>query len=212
MFYNEELIAAKLRRWEKYLDKYTLPTWEELPTIDLYMDQVVILLGKYLDFLPADEANGKVVSATAINNYVRMRIVPPPDRRKYSRIHMAYLIMICSLKQSISIAYISRMIPIGLSEDEVRVIYDGYVQQHRAAADYFTRQVKSATSDILYPSEKSDFKVSNFVTSVAVISGLSRLLAEKIIRLQDTPSLPASQVDDTRKPPMIPTIKTGDEL
>ena len=77
MFYNKSLIAAKLRRWEKYLNNYTLPKWDELPTIDLYMDQVIALLNQYLDFLPKDDVKDeKIVTPVAINNYVRMKIMP----------------------------------------------------------------------------------------------------------------------------------------
>ena len=41
MAYDQQLIAAKLRRWEKYLLKFRLPEWQEIPDIGLYMEQVV---------------------------------------------------------------------------------------------------------------------------------------------------------------------------
>ena len=49
MSYDKELIAHKLIRWEHYLNNYKLPAWKELPDIGLYMDQVIALLGQYLD-------------------------------------------------------------------------------------------------------------------------------------------------------------------
>ena len=49
MSYDKELIAGKLRRWEKYLERFWLPEWKELPDLGLYMDQVVKLLQDYLD-------------------------------------------------------------------------------------------------------------------------------------------------------------------
>ena len=52
MTYDKDLIAGKLRRWEKYLLNYRLPAWEEIHDIGLYMDQVVTLLKQYLDYLP----------------------------------------------------------------------------------------------------------------------------------------------------------------
>ena len=60
MEYERAYTAAKLRRWEQYLRAYNLPTWEELPDIDLYMEQVIVLLTKYLDFLPKGEKEEKV--------------------------------------------------------------------------------------------------------------------------------------------------------
>ena len=103
MFYNKSLIAAKLRRWEKYLNNYTLPKWDELPTIDLYMDQVIALLNQYLDFLPKDDVKDeKIVTPVAINNYVRMKIMPAPVKKKYSKDHMLMLIFIYYFKSLLS--------------------------------------------------------------------------------------------------------------
>ena len=44
MAYDKELIAGKLRRWEKYLSKFRLPEWESISDIGLYMEQTVVLL------------------------------------------------------------------------------------------------------------------------------------------------------------------------
>lgn len=52
MVYDKGLVAGKLRRWEKYLNEYRLPKWEEIPNIGLYMEQVLALLCEYLDYLP----------------------------------------------------------------------------------------------------------------------------------------------------------------
>ncbi len=187
MFYDRSLIAHKLRRWERSLKNYRLPEWDELPTIDLYMEQVIALLSQWLYFLPAEDNQGEVVTPTAINNYVRLKIMPAPNKKKYSRIHIAYLIMICTLKQSVSIAYVQKMIPMGLSEDEVKVVYSDYVKQHRDAAMYFIKQVRANSRDILSSeeSEKTSGAVSRIVMLTAVLSGFSKLMTEKIVNLQD---------------------------
>ena len=54
MAYDNDLIAGKLRRWEKYLERYRLPAWEEIPDFGLYMEQVVQLLKQYLDYMPPE--------------------------------------------------------------------------------------------------------------------------------------------------------------
>ena len=147
--YDPELIAAKLRRWERYLQKYTLPTWDELPDFELYMDQVIALLDKYLDFLPEEERVDKTVTASAINNYVRLKVMPAPNKKRYSRIHIAYLIMICTLKQTLSIAEVSRVLPVDIPEEQVRTAYDGYVQQHRKCAMQFIELSREVALPIL---------------------------------------------------------------
>ena len=50
MTLDKALVAAKLRRWEKDLNNYRLPMWEDIPDIGLYMEQIVTLLKGYLDY------------------------------------------------------------------------------------------------------------------------------------------------------------------
>ena len=51
MSYDKELVAGKLRRWDRYLHRYRLPAWEEIPDIGIYMVQGISLLRRYLDYL-----------------------------------------------------------------------------------------------------------------------------------------------------------------
>ena len=58
MAYDNALVAGKLRRWEKYLNDYRLPAWNEIPDFGLYMEQVTVLLKQYLDYLPPELKEG----------------------------------------------------------------------------------------------------------------------------------------------------------
>lgn len=189
MTYNKELIAGKLRRWEQYLDDYRLPAWGEIPDIGLYMDQVVTLLSGYLDYMPPELKEEQVITPAAINNYVRKKIMPEPVKKKYYRVHIAYLIMVCTLKQSLSIPTLQTMIPPGLSEDELQRVYSAFVTRHRMACRYFLREVRVAAGGILDhgPEELSEFSTddtNDLITTVAVISGFARLMAEKLLLLE----------------------------
>ena len=187
MGYDKRLIAGKLRRWEKYLERFRLPTWEEIPDIGLYMEQVMALLKQYLDYLPPELKEDQLITAAAINNYVRTKVMPEPRKKRYYRLHIAYLIMICTLKQSLSIAMISRMIPQGLSEEEVQKLYESYVQRHRHAANYFVQQVRLSAAAILDHQDRTELAVSNtseLIASAAIVGGFSRLLAEKLLLLE----------------------------
>ena len=189
MTYNKELIAGKLRRWEQYLDDYRLPAWGEIPDIGLYMDQVVTLLSGYLDYMPPELKEEQVITPAAINNYVRKKIMPEPVKKKYYRVHIAYLIMVCTLKQSLSIPTLQTMIPLGLSEAELKRVYSAFVVRHRMACQYFLREVRVAAGGILGhgPEELSEISTddtNDLITSVAVISGFARLMAEKLLLLE----------------------------
>ena len=184
MAYDVKLIGAKLRRWENYLKEFRLPQWDELPDMDLYMDQVVMLLQRYLNFLPEDEHGNAAITASIINNYVRLKIMPPPVKKKYTRVHMAYLIMICSMKQSVNIPYIQKMLPLGLPEEEVRRIYEDYVGTHHDVCLAFIQLVQSGADVVLHSPDAQSEDVERVVYSAAIVSGFSKLLTEKMVHLE----------------------------
>ncbi len=105
------MAVKEKKKFEDYFKivKHKLPYWDEIPEIDLYVDQVITLMDKYLSFHKTDE-NVPVVTHAMINNYVKLGIMPPPVKKKYSREHVAYLIIICSLKQALPISDIKELI------------------------------------------------------------------------------------------------------
>ena len=92
----------KMLVWLNEIQQYRLPRWEELPDIELYMDQVITLIERYLTPL-VGEHDSKVITPAMINNYVKLNIMPKPIKKRYERTHLAYLIVITILKQVILI-------------------------------------------------------------------------------------------------------------
>ena len=187
MTFDKELVAGKLRRWEKYLDDYRLPSWEEIPNFGLYMDQVVTLLRQYLNYVPPEFKEEQAITPAAINNYVRKKSMPEPVKKKYYRLHIAYLIIICSLKQSLSIPTLHTMIPPDLTEAELREVYSAYAARHQIACAYFIRQIRDMSAKIFDHGEASAVAAENtsdLIYPVAVASGIARLLAEKLLLLE----------------------------
>ncbi len=183
---EKQLVAQKLRRWEKYLNEYKLPAWEEIPDLGLYMEQVLLFLRKYLDYLPPELKDEQFITAATINNYVRNRYMPEPVKKRYYRVHLAYLIVICTLKQSMSIATVVRMLPTGIDEAEVREIYSAYVRRHKIAAEHFVELVRQVAGPILEHEgtvEAAAEQTSDLIAQTAIMGGLARLLAEKLLLL-----------------------------
>ena len=120
MNFDNDLVVGKLRRWEKFLAAYRLPDWDAIPDFGLYMEQVVQLLKQYLDYLPPELKQAEPITAAAINNYVRTKLLPEPRKKRYYRIHIAYLIMICTLKQSLRLSMLSTLLPGDLPEEDVK--------------------------------------------------------------------------------------------
>lgn len=75
---------------------------DDIPNIDLYMDQVTTYLnGKFNTSKRHDD--DKLLTKTMINNYAKSRLLPPPEKKKYSKDHMIILILIFFFKNVISI-------------------------------------------------------------------------------------------------------------
>ena len=82
---------------------------ENVPDIDLYMDQVTTFMDAELSSTkryPED----KILTKTMINNYATNHLLPPPQKKKYSREHMLLLIFIYYFKNILSIGDIQALL------------------------------------------------------------------------------------------------------
>ena len=194
MLYDKQLIAHKLLRWEKAVAGFSLPEWENIPDIGLYMDQVLVLLSQYLGLIsPTEEKDSgeddgsdstKIFSASAVNNYVRLKIMPAPIKRKYYRVHIAYLIIIFTLKQAVSINIVKEMLSNEMPEESVQELYSDYIRKHHEATMLFTNIVRECATDVLNPEKEGENLVSSFVIQEALIAGFSRVITEKLVKLK----------------------------
>lgn len=173
-----------MKVWEQYLLKYDLPAWDDIPDIGLYMDQVISLLDDYFDYLAPDIKGMPLATKAMVNNYVQAGVMPPSIKKRYYRVHLAYLIIICLLKQSLSIAEIAHALPADLSEERLQRIYDRFVTLRRSSARYFCSEVKKSVAALRgeerlegYPEiENAD----DLILSAAIIGGYSVLLAQRL--------------------------------
>lgn len=110
---------------EEVIMKIHIPRWNELPEIDLYLDQVVNYLEKYLAQYSVNKED-KIITKTMINNYVKQGIMPAPEKKKYSRAHIAYLMVICILKQVYSISDIGKLISLTIQYFELSKAYNRF--------------------------------------------------------------------------------------
>jgi hypothetical protein len=90
-------------------------TWDRLPDIPLYMDQVIDYLGRQLD--------GEGPTSSMVHNYIKSGLLPRPDGKRYSREHLARLSAVCLLKQVLPVSELGSLMP----EDDTAAFYDGLV-------------------------------------------------------------------------------------
>lgn len=82
---------------------------EDLPNIDLYMDQVTTFMDAQLA-VSKRHPDDKVLTKTMINNYAKNNLLPPPVKKKYSKEHLLALIFIYYFKNILSIGDIQEIL------------------------------------------------------------------------------------------------------
>lgn len=125
--------------------EFHIPRFNELPRVPLYKDQVITYLENLVKEINIDNEE-KILTPTMLNNYVKQRVVSPPKDKKYNEKHLAYLIVVCLLKQVFSLQEICELINIQIESCPIEVAYN-----------YFCSEVEQAikavfsTRDFSYP-------------------------------------------------------------
>ena len=94
---------------KKILDDIDTFNIDDIPNIDLYMDQVTTYLNDKFANTKRHE-DDKLMTKTMSNNYVKSRLLPSPEKKKYTKDHMMVLIMIYFFKNIISINDVNKLI------------------------------------------------------------------------------------------------------
>lgn len=95
---KEEYISSLIENLKKV--KYINPN--DIPNIDLYMDQVTTFMDSHLKSSKR-HSEDKLLTKTMINNYTKNKLLPPPVNKKYTKEHMFLLIFIYYFKNILSI-------------------------------------------------------------------------------------------------------------
>lgn len=108
---------------QEAVNGFHLPRQNELPELDFYMDQIISIMEKRLELLSSDK-DSKLITPAMINNYVKLGIIPPPKKKRYTREHICYLFIICTLKSVMPIPSIMEIIKAHTATRSVYELYD----------------------------------------------------------------------------------------
>lgn len=145
-----------------------LPQWEELPDIDLYMDQVLSLLDRYLSPIGV-----KTVTAAMINNYVKLNLIPKPIGKRYSRMHVAYIFAIAVLKDVFEIAQIQAGVMTEIRLLGLKNAYNLFTQEIESAVSLVSRQCESSQP---IPLMEGSIEGDNIIMKLAALTFASKRL------------------------------------
>ena len=147
------------------IDTFHLPRWSELPSIDLYIDQIISLIEKCLGPLFCNH-DGFPLTKSMINNYVKAKLVDAPVNKKYPRLSVAMIFVVCILKNCYTTEEIGRLIQLGISLDDPETTYDRFCESiENALRDVFSGEIIIHDENLAKRPDK--YLMDNFALSFA---------------------------------------------
>ena len=174
---------------------------EDIPNINLYMDQVTTFMEEHLAYSKRYK-DDKILTKTMINNYAKNNLLPSPEKKRYTREHMLMLIFIYYFKNILSINDIQSLLgPITdhyfRSENDMNLtdIYNEVFSMEKGELDALKKEL-TESYDIAQgtfenaPKEDQDFlKLFSFICLLSFDVYIKKMLIEKMIdELRSDPS------------------------
>ena len=125
---------------------FSYPKWEEIPNIDLYLDQVLLYVNQVCE--PISSESDKGLTASMVNNYVKHGYLIKPDKKKYQRQQIARLIAITTLKSVFSIQEIAQTLNTLQTETNSEQLYNAFVNYMNEGIDPENSIIQSSCQTI----------------------------------------------------------------
>lgn len=179
---------------ESILNKINLINANDIPNIDLYMDQVTTFMESHLGNLKRSP-DDKVLTKTMINNYAKNHLLPSPDKKKYSRNHMILLTFIYYFKNVLPINDIKTLMS-GITEKnfaagskpELVEIYREVIryqpeimEQVRANLDVVENLAEDSFAKVNKNEEKEELKLFTLLCLLSFDVYIKKTLIESVI-------------------------------
>ncbi|MCM1039584.1 MAG: DUF1836 domain-containing protein [Roseburia sp.] len=182
------------------LDRIAYIKSEDIPNIDLYMDQVTTFMESRLRSTTRHPGTDKILTKTMINNYAKNDLLPPPVKKKYSKDHVLLLIFIYYYKGILSISDIQELLaPVTErffnteAEFDLETVYETVFGLEQGQTEALKKDIieKFHLSEETFqeaPKESQEFlRIFSFICMLSFDVYTKKLLIEKLIdSLQET--------------------------
>lgn len=167
--------------WESQLLTFSLPRWDELPDIEIYMDQLVKIVDKYTQPLLLDHT--KALTPSMINNYVKLKLMPKPLKKKYGKNHLARVLVITILKQGFEIPAIKNGIELKTDTIEAKEAYNLFCEHLESTIKYFLLGENESISinEIIKNYDPIQMACTTFIAKLITEKHLNDILNETIL-------------------------------
>lgn len=166
-------------------------TLDEIPQIDLYMDQVIQLFENKFNSSKRNEEE-KVLTKTMINNYAKGKLLFPIKNKKYSKEHLLLISFIYQLKGALSINDIKETLSIvnkKITDEEfdINQFYESFLHLSEKNFASFNEDIEKKIENVKEEVEQLNDKDANdlekvlLITTLVNMSNLYRRVAEKLV-------------------------------
>ncbi len=172
-------INKSLENWLNDLNNFSFKSFEQLPDLELYMDQVVTFLEKQLYIFQTSTLD-RQITPSMINNYVKGEVLPAPVSKKYAKEHLALIEEICTLKQVLSIAEVKQIIDKSYAGDDKALAFNKFNQLNSEKTSQVVTEAFKQLNDI----EENDYnKLNDIALEFAITANSYINIAKRILYL-----------------------------
>lgn len=159
---------------------YSVANTSDIPDIDLYMDQLTLLLDRILGSLAREEKE-KTLTKTMINNYVKGKVVEPPIKKKYNKNQIMKLIMTYQMKNILQISDLKTVFD---AIDDAEEGLDFYYKHYSKIQVDTVKSIEESISKVKESSEhdRNDNKqLLEQIMKLTIEADMRKRIAEKLI-------------------------------
>ncbi|MEY8662869.1 DUF1836 domain-containing protein [Ligilactobacillus faecis] len=148
------------KRLQETIKDFSLPTFEEIPTVGLYLEQTSNFINSYLE-----ELLGTKLTPSMISNYVKKNLIARPEKKLYSREQLAYLFFIALAKTVLPLDDLKLLVKVQQESYATEVAYRYFCEELKQTltAVFEHKALELTTAD--QPEQK--IMLSNIIITVA---------------------------------------------
>lgn len=216
---KQEIIT--ISQYLKKLGEFKLPSYDELPPISLYMEQVVSYVDDCLNPLFEND-NNDLVTPFMVNNYVKAKIIDAPSEKKYNKNHIGYLMAISLLKSVVPMKDIATFIDLDKHySGDRKNLYNFFKSIQEESIEKEVHKVKIRLDSLLKDAKKnSKLKDTEFdenlnlayvALRLYIESETAKMFADKIMSKLSSEILPKKVLHDSKKQKTLTKKQTSKE-
>ena len=159
-----------IRQLSGKMGEHTLKSWDQLPDLEIYKDQLLTYLSGRLPF---EEEKDRLTGAM-INNYIKAGVVPRTVGKRYQKEHIAALTAVCVLKQILPVGEVSLFLDSQGAKSDTEKFYERFL-------DAFDREGKKAGETMSQIQDDEAFQES--ILSFALSAYWNALACKQLLSL-----------------------------